>query len=163
MQEEFISFTFLFYAPVTVHACVPSNGICCGFAFKYGKFLLPPRFLTALSVPKVPTRKQYQVNKIPCLHVFIQQLSVSKPPVTKHNLIPSFPISATARASLQGTLKTAFQPIIPDNPVHPPVLRRASARNIRYFPQSNSIWSAPPHIRASYLLPHTASAPPERP
>ena len=27
-------------------------------AFKYGKFLLPPRFLTALSVPKVPTREQ---------------------------------------------------------------------------------------------------------
>ena len=44
-------------APVTVHACVPSNGICRGFAFKYGKFLLPPRFLTALSVPKVPTRE----------------------------------------------------------------------------------------------------------
>ena len=43
---------------VTVHAYVPSNGICRGFAFKYGKFLLPPRFLTALSVPKVPTRKQ---------------------------------------------------------------------------------------------------------
>ncbi|WP_287141988.1 hypothetical protein, partial [Clostridium sp.] len=79
-----------------------SNGICRGFAFKYGKFLLPPRFLTALSVPKVPTRKQYQVNKIPCLHVFIQQLSVSKPPVTKHKLIPSFPISATARTRLQG-------------------------------------------------------------
>ena len=37
---------------------VPSNGICRGFAFKYGKFLLPPCFLTALSVPKVPTRKQ---------------------------------------------------------------------------------------------------------
>ena len=37
---------------VTVHAYVPSNGICRGFAFKYGKFLLPPRFLTALSVPK---------------------------------------------------------------------------------------------------------------
>ena len=36
---------------------VPSNGICRGFAFKYGKFLLPPRFLTALSVPKVPTRE----------------------------------------------------------------------------------------------------------
>ena len=35
-----------------------SNGICRGFAFKYGKFLLPPRFLTALSVPKVPTRQQ---------------------------------------------------------------------------------------------------------
>ena len=34
---------------VTVH--VPSNGICRGFAFKYGKFLLPPRFLTALPMP----------------------------------------------------------------------------------------------------------------
>ena len=33
---------------VTVHAYVPSNGICRGFAFKYSKFLLPPRFLTAL-------------------------------------------------------------------------------------------------------------------
>ena len=43
---------------VTVHAYVSSNGICRGFAFKYGKFLLPPRFLTALSVPKVPTREQ---------------------------------------------------------------------------------------------------------
>ena len=42
---------------ITVHAYVPSNGICRGFAFKYGKFLLPPRFLTALSVPKVPTRE----------------------------------------------------------------------------------------------------------
>ena len=40
---------------VTVHAYVPSNRICRGFAFKYGKFLLPPRYLTALSVPKVPT------------------------------------------------------------------------------------------------------------
>ena len=45
---------------VTVHAYVTSNGICRGFAFKYGKFLLPPRFLTALSVPKVPTRVQYR-------------------------------------------------------------------------------------------------------
>ena len=27
-------------------------------AFKYGKFLLSPRFLTALSVPTVPTREQ---------------------------------------------------------------------------------------------------------
>ena len=44
---------------VTVHAYVLSNGICRGFAFKYGKFLLPPRFLTALSVPKVPTCEQY--------------------------------------------------------------------------------------------------------
>ena len=33
---------------VTVHAYVSSNGICRGFAFQYGKFLLPPRFLTAL-------------------------------------------------------------------------------------------------------------------
>ena len=48
-MSEIISFF------VTVHAYVPSNGICRGFAFKYGKFLLPPRFLTALSVPKVPT------------------------------------------------------------------------------------------------------------
>ena len=46
-----------FLPVVTVHACVPSNGICRGFAFKYGKFLLPPRFLTALSVPKVPPRE----------------------------------------------------------------------------------------------------------
>jgi len=44
-MSEIISFF------VTVHAYVPSNGICRGF----GKFLLPPRFLTALSVPKVPT------------------------------------------------------------------------------------------------------------
>ena len=52
---------------VTVHAYVPSNGICRGFAFKYGKFLLPPRFLTALSVPKVLTREQYfQIDKIRC-------------------------------------------------------------------------------------------------
>ena len=43
---------------ITVHAYVPSNGICRGSAFKYGKFLLPPRFLTALSVPTVPTREQ---------------------------------------------------------------------------------------------------------
>ena len=43
---------------VTVHAHVPSNGICRGFAFKYGKFPLPPRYLTALSVPKVPISKQ---------------------------------------------------------------------------------------------------------
>ena len=57
----YISFAIYFLplqAPVTVHAYVPSNGICRGFAFKYGKFLLPPRFLTALSVPKVPTRVQ---------------------------------------------------------------------------------------------------------
>ena len=52
---------------VTVHAYVSSNGICRGFAFQYGKFLLPPRFLTALSVPKVPTREQkrFFLSKIP--------------------------------------------------------------------------------------------------
>ena len=48
-----------FLPVVTVHARVPSNGICRGFTFKYGKFLLPLRFLTALSVPKVPTRELY--------------------------------------------------------------------------------------------------------
>ena len=55
-----IAFLELSFHPhfVTVHAYVSSNGICRGFAFKYGKFLLPPRFLTALSVPKVPTRVQ---------------------------------------------------------------------------------------------------------
>ena len=31
-------------------------------AFKYGKFLLPPRFLTALSVPKVPTHEPMSVS-----------------------------------------------------------------------------------------------------
>ena len=43
---------------VTVHTHVPSNGICRGFAFKYGKFPLSPLYLTALSVPKVPTSEQ---------------------------------------------------------------------------------------------------------
>ena len=38
--------------------CMTSNGICRGFAFKYGKFPLPLRYRTALSVPKVPTRVQ---------------------------------------------------------------------------------------------------------
>jgi len=38
----------------TVHAYVPSNKIFRGFAFKYGKFLLPPPFLTVFSVSKVP-------------------------------------------------------------------------------------------------------------
>ena len=46
------------YTFVIVHAYVSSNGIFRGFAFEYGKFLLPPRFLTALSIPKVPTREQ---------------------------------------------------------------------------------------------------------
>jgi hypothetical protein len=47
---------------VTVHANVPSNGICRGFAFQYGKFLLSPHFLTALSVPKVPTREPLSIS-----------------------------------------------------------------------------------------------------
>ena len=42
--------------------CMTSNGICRGFAFKYGKFLLSPRFLTALSVPKVPTREPLSIS-----------------------------------------------------------------------------------------------------
>ena len=53
-----ILFWIVIFIDVTVHAYVPSNGICRGFAFKYGKFLLPPRFLTALLPPKVPTREQ---------------------------------------------------------------------------------------------------------
>ena len=55
-----------FYDPrVTVHAYVPSNGIRRGFAFKYGKFLLPPRFLAALSVPKMPAHKQPPLSSMP--------------------------------------------------------------------------------------------------
>ena len=34
-------------------------------AFKYGKFLLPPRFLTALSVPKMPAHKQPPLSSMP--------------------------------------------------------------------------------------------------
>ena len=48
----------LFCIAVHAYVYVASNGICRGFAFKYGKFLLPPRFLTALSVTKVPTQEQ---------------------------------------------------------------------------------------------------------
>ncbi|WP_337412205.1 hypothetical protein, partial [Clostridium sp.] len=57
-QIQIYSHTESMRNDVTVHAYVPSNGICRGFAFKYGKFLLPPRFLTALSVSKVPTCEQ---------------------------------------------------------------------------------------------------------
>jgi len=53
-----ILFWIVIFIDLTVHAYVPSNGICRDFAFKYGKFLLPPRFLTALLLPKVPTREQ---------------------------------------------------------------------------------------------------------
>ena len=49
-----------FLPVVTVHARVPSNGICRGFTFKYGKFLLPPRSLMTLSIPNVPACKQFQ-------------------------------------------------------------------------------------------------------
>ena len=35
-----------------------TSNICLYDPYEYGKFLLPPRFLTALSVPKVPTREQ---------------------------------------------------------------------------------------------------------
>ena len=45
--------------------CMTSNGICRGFAFKYGKFPLPLRYRTALSVPKVPTMySNYVVYKM---------------------------------------------------------------------------------------------------
>ena len=37
------------------HTC-PVTEFAVASHLKYGKFLLPPRFLTALSVPKVPTR-----------------------------------------------------------------------------------------------------------
>ena len=40
---------------ITVYASCPVTEFA---AFKYGKFLLPPRFLTVLSVPKMPARKQ---------------------------------------------------------------------------------------------------------
>ena len=39
------------------HTC-PVTEFAVASHLKYGKFLLPPRFLTALSVPKVPTREQ---------------------------------------------------------------------------------------------------------
>ena len=71
-----------FYDPrVTVHAYVPSNGICRGFAFKYGKFLLPPRFLTALSVPKVPTCEQYHFFPLTAVSYFhsYRQSSIQTP------------------------------------------------------------------------------------
>ena len=42
--------------------CMTSNGICRGFAFKYGKFPLPLRYRTALSVPKVPTMYSNVIN-----------------------------------------------------------------------------------------------------
>ena len=124
----------------------------------------------------------FRIIRSPCIHVFIQQLSVSKAPITNYKLISSFPISTTARSSLQKPTKTtwpehlhttvhpqqffhlySFQSIIPDNPAHLPAPHCASTRNIRYFPQPNNIWSAPPHIRGSYLLPHTDSAPPGHP
>ena len=44
-----------FPAVVTAHVYVPGNGFCRGFTLKYGKFPLPLCYLTALSVPKVPT------------------------------------------------------------------------------------------------------------
>ena len=55
---EIYKLQFSIASSVTVHAYVTSNGICRGFAFKYGKFPLPLRYRTALSVPKVPTHVQ---------------------------------------------------------------------------------------------------------
>ena len=65
---------------VTVHAYVPSNGICRGFAFKYGKFLLPPvflrhfRFQKCLSVNsygKMPLAFILSLQSLPCKNLFI--------------------------------------------------------------------------------------------
>ena len=66
---------------------VPSNGICRGFTFKYSKFLLPPRFPTALSVPKVPTREPSHPDKrcSPPLNDFI--FLWHKFPVNRNNFL----------------------------------------------------------------------------
>ena len=72
---------------ITVHAYVPSNGICRGFAFKYGKFLLPPRFLTALSVPKVPIREQLRKNAS-CIYPLFTVSSLQEPLYNPYNSPP---------------------------------------------------------------------------
>jgi len=57
------------------------NCICTSplfFPFKFGKFLLPPRFLTALSVPKAPTRE-------PC---FVFQIKRSSALSSPHLYVP---------------------------------------------------------------------------
>ena len=54
MQNLFHIFLLQFSHNVTVHALHDQQRICRGFAFKYGKFPLPLRYRTALSVPKVP-------------------------------------------------------------------------------------------------------------
>ena len=59
-------------------------------AFKYGKFLLPPRFLTALSVPTVPTREQL----LSLSHISIKMLSYSY-----HDADTIFPVSFILTAS----------------------------------------------------------------
>ena len=76
-----------FLPVVTVHARVPSNGICRGFTFKYGKFLLPPRFLTALSVPKVPTRELYL--PVPYMWTFLH-VFLDKRRLHLYNKIPNW-------------------------------------------------------------------------
>ena len=52
--------------------CMTSNGICRGFAFKYGKFPLPLRYCTALSGPKVPTRVQYHVESTLLFCIYLE-------------------------------------------------------------------------------------------
>ena len=70
MQDLFRIF-FYYSSVITLlfMRCMTSNGICRGFAFKYGKFPLPLRYRTALSVPKVPTMySNYVVYKMNSLY-----------------------------------------------------------------------------------------------
>ena len=70
MQDLFRIF-FYYSSVITLlfMRCMTSNGICRGFAFKYGKFPLPLRYRTALSVPKVPTMySNYVVYKMNTLY-----------------------------------------------------------------------------------------------
>ena len=70
MQDLFRIF-FYYSSVITLlfMRCMTSNGICRGFAFKYGKFPLPLRYRTALSVPKVSTMySNYVVYKMNTLY-----------------------------------------------------------------------------------------------
>lgn len=50
--------TFVRRLLLFTHTCPVTKFTVASHLFKYGKFLLPPRFLTALSVSKVPPRQQ---------------------------------------------------------------------------------------------------------
>ena len=50
---------------ITVHAYVSSNGICRGFAFQYGNFLLPPRFLRHFRFQKcLPVNRNMSIQNV---------------------------------------------------------------------------------------------------